>query len=100
MSGFFSNLFKLQDKVNFEELLQNGAILVDVRTREEYQSGHAKEAVNMPLDKLSTLSSQLPADRPIITVCQSGIRSKSAVSQLKSKGFKEVYNGGGWFNFK
>lgn len=100
MSGFFSNLFKLQDKVNFEELLQNGAILVDVRTREEYQSGHAKEAVNMPLDKLSALSSQLPADRPIITVCQSGTRSKSAVSQLKSKGFKEVYNGGGWFNFK
>lgn len=100
MAGFFSNLFKLQDRADFKALLENGALLVDVRTQEEYKSAHGKDSVNIPLDVIGGNLSKLPTDRPIIIVCQSGMRSKSAASFLKSRGYKEVYNGGSWFNFQ
>lgn len=83
----------------FQDLLQNGALLLDVRTKQEFQSGHPKNAVNIPLDQLGNSLSKLKKDRSIVTVCQSGMRSRSAASFLKSKGYT-VYNGGCWFNFK
>ncbi|OJU49848.1 MAG: sulfurtransferase [Bacteroidales bacterium 45-6] len=100
MAGFFSNLFKLQDSVDFAKLLENGALLVDVRTREEYKAAHGKGSVNIPLDTIGSNLSKLPVEKPIIVVCQSGMRSKSAASFLKSRGYKEVYNGGSWSNFE
>ncbi|MBP1618758.1 MAG: sulfurtransferase [Bacteroidetes bacterium] len=100
MAGFLSNLFKLQDSVDFKVLLENGALLVDVRTREEYKSAHGKGSVNIPLDTIASSLSKFPMDKVIIVVCQSGMRSKNAASFLKSKGYKEVYNGGSWFNFQ
>ncbi len=100
MAGFLSNLFKSQDRVDFNVLLENGALLVDVRTREEYKSAHGKGSVNIPLDTIATSLSKLPRDRAIVVVCQSGIRSRSAASFLKNAGYKEVHNGGSWSNFK
>ena len=100
MAGLLSSLFKMQDRVDFKELLQGGALLMDVRTREEYQSAHGKDSVNIPLDTIATSLSKLPEDKVIIVVCQSGIRSRSAASFLKNAGYKEVYNGGSWSNFR
>lgn len=100
MAGFLSNLFKLQDSVDFEVLLQNGAVVLDVRTKEEYRSGCAENSLNIPLDQLSANFRKLSLEKPIIVVCQSGMRSKNAVGILRRKGYKEVYNGGGWHNFK
>lgn len=99
MTGFFSRLFGLEDKADFEALLENGAILLDVRTREEYKQGAVPNSMNIPLDSLSNNLSKLKKDKPIIAVCASGMRSRSAVAILKSKGFTEVYNGGSWLNF-
>lgn len=100
MAGFLSKLFGLEDKADFKTLLENGAILLDVRTKEEYRQGHINNSINIPLDSLNSSLSKLEKDAVIIAVCQSGMRSSNAVSLLKKNGFKEVYNGGSWANFK
>lgn len=100
MTGFFSRLFGSKDKADFKVLLENGAILLDVRTKEEYKQGAVASSINIPLDSLGSNLSKLKKDRPIIAVCASGVRSRNAVAILSSKGFSEVYNGGSWFNFK
>ncbi|GBU08488.1 sulfurtransferase [Bacteroidales bacterium] len=99
MAEFFSRLFAIEDKADFKGLLQNGAVLVDVRTEEEYKQGHSKNSLNIPLDTLSGNLSKLKKDEVIICVCQSGVRSKNAATILRSNGFNEVYNGGSWSNF-
>jgi len=97
MFGYITKLFGRGTKVNFSELVKNGAIIVDVRTRGEYAGGHVKGAVNIPLDTLSSnLDKFKDKGKPIITCCASGMRSASAKGILKSKGYTEVYNGGGW----
>ncbi len=83
-------------KVDYKELVKQGAQIVDVRTKGEYRSGHSKKSINIPLDNLSNSLGKLNKDKPVITCCASGMRSASAKSTLKSNGFKEVYNGGGW----
>ncbi len=81
--------------VNYSELMKSGAVIIDVRTKGEYQAGHIKGALNIPLDSLKSSLSKLKKEQPVITCCASGIRSSSAKSVLKSNGF-EAYNGGGW----
>ncbi|MBF0760343.1 rhodanese-like domain-containing protein [Dysgonomonas mossii] len=100
MAGFLSRFFGLEDKADFKALLEDGAILLDVRTKEEYKQGAATHSINISLDSLSSNLSKLQKDKPIIAVCVSGMRSRSAVTFLRNKGFQEVYNGGSWFNFK
>ena len=90
------NLLGFGPKVDYAELVKKGAIIVDVRTKGEYASGHIKGSINIPLDTLNNQLSKLKKEKPIITCCASGMRSASAKSILKSYGFKEVYNGGGW----
>lgn len=99
MAGFFTKLFGLQNKTELKALLANGALLLDVRTAEEYRRGCVPQSINIPLDALGSHLSKLKKDRPIITVCASGMRSSSAAAYLKSQGFT-VYNGGSWSNFK
>lgn len=78
-------------------LAKEGAIIVDVRSKSEFASGHIKGAINIPVDQLSKNLNQLKdKNKPIITCCASGMRSASAKSILKSNGFTNVHNGGGW----
>jgi len=100
MLQLLKNLFGLSPKVDFKELLRNGAQLVDVRTKAEYQQGHLKGSVNIPLNILSNQTSKLKKDKPIITCCASGMRSAQGKNILKSNGFNEVYNGGGWMSLQ
>lgn len=93
-------LFGLGQKINFAELINEGAQIIDVRTKEEFQNGHIKGSVNIPLQSLKHNISQINKHKAVITCCASGIRSASAKNILKSKGFKEVYNGGGWISLK
>ena len=86
-------------KTDLKEIIHKGAQIIDVRTKEEYQRGHIKGSVNIPLQVLSHSLSKISKDKPIITCCASGIRSASAKSILSSHGF-EVYNGGGWIGLK
>lgn len=82
--------------VNYKALVQNGALIVDVRTPEEYKSGHIKNSKNFPLDTISSKVNELKnLNKPLITVCRSGARSGMAKGILKSANL-EVYNGGPW----
>ena len=52
MKGLFNKIFKLQDNVDYQSLLQEGAVVVDVRSKEEYMEGHIRNSLNIPLDVL------------------------------------------------
>jgi phage shock protein E len=93
---FLRKILGIGPSVNYAELVKQGAAIVDVRTKGEYASGHIKGSINIPLDQLQNRLGQLKKDRVIITCCASGMRSSSAKSILKSNGFTEVHNGGGW----
>lgn len=81
-----------------EEALQKDAKVIDVRTKGEYQSGHGKGSVNIPLQELGSHIDKIKAwNKPVITVCASGMRSRSAKSQLKRHEIEAV-NGGPWQN--
>lgn len=87
-------------KVDYAELVKNGAQIIDVRTKGEYQGGHIRGSVNIPLQNLQSNISKIKKDKPVITCCASGMRSATAKNILKSNGFPEVYNGGGWVSLK
>lgn len=82
------------------ELLQEGGVIVDVRSTGEYAGGHVKNSINIPLDSLQSNMSKLDKTKPVITCCASGMRSGSAKRILKANGFTEVVNGGGWNSLK
>ncbi len=95
------NLLGIGPKVNIDELIAAGAMIMDVRSRGEYLSGHVKGSVNIPLDQLGEGVKKLKnKDQAIITCCASGMRSGVAKNMLKSNGFKTVHNGGSWTNLK
>jgi len=77
-------------------LVKKGAQIIDVRMPGEYQSGHIHGSINIPLQQLSENILKIEKNKPVITCCASGMRSASAKTFLRSKGFTEVYNGGGW----
>lgn len=96
MLNTIKNLLGFGPKVDYAQLVKNGAIILDVRSKGEYQGGHIKGSINISLDTLGNNLSKLKKDKPIITCCASGMRSASAKSILKSNGYSEVHNGGGW----
>jgi phage shock protein E len=96
MINTLKKLFGFGPKVDFAELVKQGAVILDVRSPGEYKQGHIKGSINAPLNDLSRHISKLKKEAVVITCCASGMRSASAKSVLKSNGFTEVYNGGGW----
>jgi phage shock protein E len=92
-------LFGIAPKVDFAELVREGATIIDVRTKGEFSNGHISGSVNIPLDKLvSNLNKLKGKNKAIITCCASGARSASAKGILTSHGFNNVHNGGSWFS--
>lgn len=87
--------------VKYDQLVKQGALVLDVRTKAEYQSGHIRGSLNIPVDQLKNNLHRIPdKQRPIITCCASGMRSGSAEDILKSNGYKNVFNGGSWINLQ
>ena len=82
---------------DYARLVKEGAVIIDVRTKGEYGYGHIRGSVNIPVDQLhKNLNKLKDKKRPIITCCESGMRSASAKGILTSNGFANVYNGGRW----
>jgi phage shock protein E len=96
MIQILKKIFGLGPKVDYHKMVQEGVQIIDVRTKEEFESGHIRGSVNIPLSSLDNRLTQIRKDKPVITCCASGMRSATAKSILKSKGYMEVYNGGGW----
>lgn len=100
MFSALKQLFGLGPQVDFRELMENGAQIIDVRTKGEFQSGHIKGSKNIPLQSLQQRMKKINRNKPVITCCASGMRSGSAKGILKSNGYSEVYNGGGWMSLR
>ena len=100
MINFLKNLLKPAAPLDVQGLLKRGAVILDVRTEQEFKSGHVKGSINIPLDKLSKNLSKLKKDKPVITCCASGMRSATAKHILKTSGFAEVFNAGSWSSIK
>jgi phage shock protein E len=92
--GYF--LFGQRGKLESSEahhLVQAGARLIDVRTAEEFESGHIPGAVNIPVQELERRLNEVKANgQPIVLYCRSGARSASAAQILKRSGYPEVHD--------
>ncbi|MCF7817611.1 MAG: rhodanese-like domain-containing protein [Kiritimatiellales bacterium] len=78
-------------------LIKDGALVVDVRTAEEFAGGHIAGAINIPyqLAARELASREKDLAKPIIVYCHSGARSAAAKKALNEAGFTNVVNGGG-----
>lgn len=74
----------------------SGAVLLDVRTPQEYQEGHIPKSKNVPLQMINKNTSAVGAkETPLFVYCYSGSRSSQAVDALKRMGYTNVINIGG-----
>lgn len=97
MISKLKELLGIKPQPDYNQLLKEGGIIVDVRTKAEYAGGHIKGSKNIPLQNLNANPNLIKnKDKPVITCCATGMRSASAKSFLRSKGFTNVHNGGGW----
>ncbi len=86
------------NKQNISEMVDKGAMIIDVRSTGEYAGGHIKGSKNIHLDQLQNRIGEVKAfDAPVITCCASGIRGGSAANVLRKHGV-DVMNGGGWMS--
>ena len=87
-------------KVDYAELVKQGAIILDVRSKAEYAGGHIKGSLNISVDSLVKNLKKIKKGKPIITCCASGMRSASARNILKANGYTDVHNGGSWMSLR
>jgi len=78
------------------ELRARGAIVVDVRTAEEFARENAPGSLNIPLDALPGRLGELDRSKPILLCCASGARSAWALRLLQKEGFGDAHNAGAW----
>ncbi len=97
MFGFLKKLFG-GSSVDLGEVMAKKPYLVDVRTPMEYNQGHPKGSVNIPLNTVGSNIKKFKGKEHIVVFCQSGNRSGQAASILRSNGIENVVNGGSWRN--
>ncbi|MCK8480826.1 rhodanese-like domain-containing protein [Psychroserpens algicola] len=97
--GFLSFIFGAK-KRQVEQYIENGAIILDVRTQREWDQGHVEGSVHIPLNELNNRVGEVKAlNKPIIACCESGVRSAKAVKFLNLNNIDAI-NGGGWVSVK
>lgn len=97
--GFYFIYRQLQSrkiKKMIPSLINEGAVLIDVRSHAEYNLGHANGTINIPLNNFTNEINQFSKDQTIIVCCASGTRSAMARKILQSKGYKKTFNAGAW----
>lgn len=98
MFDFIKAVFK--PKADLSQLIQQGAVIVDVRSKAEFGAGHIPGSTNIPLDNLKDeITALKKLSKPLIVVCRSGYRSGVAKSILSAAGI-QVHNGGDWAQVK
>ena len=86
------------NQMNSDELIEfielNDAVLVDVRTEDEYNSGYIENSLNIDYfsNDFSVNADKLDKSTPIILYCRSGKRSSMSANKISKLGFKEIYN--------
>ena len=97
------NIFKRADiNVGVDEFRNTpNAVLIDVRTKEEYKDGHIEGSINIPLQNIYAVQTVITdLDKPVFVHCLSGGRSARAAAFLKGKGYTDVHDIGGISAYK
>lgn len=78
-------------------IIENGALLIDVRTQGEFDAGHLDGALNIPWQDTNALMDAIgdDKDRPVVVYCRSGNRSGKSKQALDAQGYTHVFNGTG-----
>lgn len=86
------------DNPKIASLVSSGALVLDVRSPEEYSAGHIQEAKNVPYDRIANEAATLEPsrDKPVVIYCKTGRRAEIARQALLRLGFNEVVNAGGY----
>ena len=96
--GLFEMCKRKDMSLDIKEYLENDAVILDVRTQEEWNEGHIENAKHIVLNLIPLKIEEIKAwDKPVIAVCRSGGRSGQAAQFLKQNGV-DVINGGPWQN--
>ena len=96
-SNILHGTFRQVQVKDIRELHEAGAFILDVREDDEWELGHLKGALHIPLSELRQRLEEIPTDVPVYLHCRSGQRSYSAICALQHLGYKEVYNVSGGF---
>lgn len=88
-----------QIKKQLPELQAQGAVMLDVRSVEEFSAGSAPGSINIPLSDLGGRLNEIPKNVTIVVACASGMRSGMALMLLKKNGYADVRNIGAWTHF-
>lgn len=80
------------------ELLRNGALVIDVRSVNEFESGHILQAYNIPLDRIEMLAPTVVKEKKKVLLlhCSTGVRSNLAKKKLEELGYQNVFNLGSY----
>jgi rhodanese-related sulfurtransferase len=99
-------VFNIFSKLNINEGVKKfrqtpNAILLDVRTEEEYSETHIEGSTNLPLQKIEMATSIITdKNKPLFVYCRSGVRSAKAVAILKKMGYTNVNDIGGILDYR
>ena len=77
------------------DLVRGGATLLDVRENSEWKSGHAPGAIHVALGSIDQAPRRLPQGRPVVVMCASGMRSRTAARHLRGLGWEAASLSGG-----
>ena len=91
-SNLLSGTFKQVNVDKVRELVENGSYIVDVRERMEFDNGHIKGAINIPLSELRERANEIPKDKTVYLHCRTGQRSYNAALALQNLGYDNVIN--------
>lgn len=85
------------DTTDYKSMLDNGAVIIDVRSEKEFLTGHVDNSLNIPLADLPSHFNKLKdKHQHIILCCKSGMRTRAAEILMSSKGYVNIVNGGSW----
>lgn len=97
--GLFDILFGAK-KRKIAEFIDEGAVILDVRTKREWDNGHIDDSMHIPLNEFKKRIDEVKAlEKPIITCCASGARSAKAVTYLNLHN-AQATNGGSWLSLQ
>lgn len=98
VNGILYSCNQIKKESELPQLIKEGAVLIDVRTNEEFSEGSVTGAINIPVYLLQYNIEKLPTDKHIIVFCKSGNRAGKAKKILEENNITDVTNGGSWQN--
>jgi rhodanese-related sulfurtransferase len=96
----FKKKFETVSPGKAKEIQDAGGMLIDVRESHEYRAGHAPGAKHIALSVIERRLNEIPKEREILVICQSGMRSAQAAKELAANGYQVVNVSGGMANWQ